>query len=254
MKGYFAFLKKEFRESIFTYKAVIMLVVLLFFGMSSPLLAKLMPQLISGMDMEGITLKIPEPTAMDSYSQLFKNLTQMGVIVLILVFCGILSKELSKGTLVLMLTKGLSRTAVILSKFTASVVVWTVSLALSVLTAYGYTVYLFKDGKADNLLFSVFCLWLFGVFLLALILLSSSVVSGSFGGLVFPACALFILLFLNIFPKFEKWNPVSLASKNAALIAGSAKVSNLIPALWITFAATVGILLLALAAFRKAKL
>lgn len=254
MKGYLAFVKKEFRESIAAYRAVILLAVFLFFGITSPLLAKLLPQIFSQMDMQGIKLTIPEATAMDSYAQFFKNVSQMGLVVLLLVFCGMLSKELSQGTLVLMLTKGLSRSAVILSKFTVSAVIWTVSLVLSSLTAYGYTVYLFKDQPVKHLPFSVFCLWLFGIFILALILLSSSLVGGSFGGLAVTVGVLCVLLILNVVPKISKWNPVTLASQNAALLTGGAKVSEMVPILWITFAAVAAVLVLALAVFRKAKL
>lgn len=254
MKNYVVFLKKELRENVANYKAIIMAAAFLLFGMMSPLLAKLMPEILSGMDLNGMKIQIPQATAMDAYAQLFKNLTQMGLLVFLLVFCGILSNELTKGTLVLILTKGLSRNTVILSKFTAALLVWTVSLALSVVTAYGYTVYLFPEGKANHLLFSVFCLWLFGVFLLALILLSSSAIGGSFGGLVLPAAVLFVLLILNVFPKMEKWNPITLASKNVELISGSAKISEMIPLVWLTAAASVVVLAAALALFRKARL
>lgn len=254
MRGYFAFVKKEFRESISTYKAVIMLAVFLFFGMSSPLLAKLLPQLLSGMDLNGMTIQIPKPTALDSYAQLFKNLTQMGLLVFLLVFCGILSKELTKGTLTLLLTKGLSRDAVILSKFTVTTILWSVSLVLASLTAYGYTVYLFPEGKISHLPFSVLCLWMFGVLLLALIFLSSALIPGSFGGIILPAVIIFVLLFLNLFPKFEKWNPITLASQNVALLSGSEKVSELIPLVWITFGTAAVILVLALAVFRKVRI
>lgn len=116
MRGYLAFVKKELLEQVRTYKLLILFLVFFIFGMLSPLMAKLMPEILSQMPMDGITITIPDPTAIDSYSQFFKNLTQMGLIVLVLLFSGTLTTELSKGTLINVLTKGLTRYAVILAK------------------------------------------------------------------------------------------------------------------------------------------
>ena len=46
--------------------------------------------------------------------------------------------EIQKGTLVLMVTKGLSRTAVLCSKFTVAVLLWTASYAVWYGSTYGY--------------------------------------------------------------------------------------------------------------------
>ena len=128
MRGYLAFVKKELLEQVRTCKLLILLLVFLYFGMLSPLMAKLMPEILSQMPMDGITITIPDPTAIDSYSQFFKNLTQMGLIVLVLLFSGTLTTELSKGTLINVLTKGVTRYAVILAKYTVALVLWSFAL------------------------------------------------------------------------------------------------------------------------------
>lgn len=254
MNGYFAFTKKELVESWKTSRALIMLAVFFLFGMMSPLLAKLMPEIMAGVDMAGLVIKIPEPTVLDAYGQFFKNLTQMGLIVFLLVFSGMLSHEITRGTLINMLTKGLSRSAVILAKFSVSLLIWTVSLALAGATTYGYTVWLFQDGSANNLLFALFCLWLFGAFILAAILLSSTLIRGSLGGLGLTAGLLIVLLLLGIFPGLEKWNPVSLAAKNVQLMAGTVAVRSLGPVIWVTVSATIVFLGAAVLTFRKNRL
>lgn len=227
MRGFLAFTKKEFLEQLRTYRWLIVLAVFFLFGMMSPLLAKLTPDILSSMDMGGIKLELPKPTLMDAYAQYFKNMTQMGILVVLLVFGGLLSNELVKGTLVNILSKGLSRAAVLLSKYTAAVILWSLGFLLSAAVNYAYTVYLFKDGSAPNLMFSLFCLWLFGCFIIALILLSSVAAPGSFGGLILSAAVLAILLVIGIFPKTEKYNPVTLVSKNTALLNGTGKPDDL---------------------------
>ena len=73
MNGYLAFMKKEWMEQIRTYKLFILLVVFFIFGMLSPLTAKLMPELLSQFPIEVMTIILPEPSAIDSYTQFFKN-------------------------------------------------------------------------------------------------------------------------------------------------------------------------------------
>lgn len=254
MRGFAAFTKKEFLEQLRTFKGFILLAVFFLFGMMSPLTAKLMPEIFKNMDIEGMTIAIPEPTVIDAYSQFFKNMSQMGVLVLLLVFGGMLSNELMRGTLVNMLAKGLRRYTVILSKFTAATALWSVGYLLAIVTTYGYTVYLFPGAGVPNLAFSLFCLWIFGCFLLSLILLSSTLAEGNFGGLILSGAALVLMLMLNILPKAEEYNPITLASKNVALLSGEQEVSGLLPAVGITVLMTVVCLVIAMLLFRKKRL
>ena len=167
MRGFIAFTKKEFLESLRTYRCLILISVFFLFGMMSPLLAKLMPEILAGVEMQGMSIMLPEPTAMDAYSQFFKNMTQMGILVLLLVFGGMLSGERSRGTLVPILAKGLQRHTVLLSKFISAVMLWTMAYITAAVVNYGYTRYLFRATVVNSLAFSLFCLWLFGCLILA---------------------------------------------------------------------------------------
>ena len=100
---------------------------------------------------EGIKISLPEATIFDSWAQFFKNTTQMGLIVLVIIFSGLISNELSKGTLINMLTKGLSRKTVVLSKFTSSTLVWTLAYFLSALVTFLYSMLFWEDTQVENL-------------------------------------------------------------------------------------------------------
>lgn len=254
MRSLIAFTKKELIEQVRTFKILIMLSVFFLFGMMSPLLAKAMPDILSGVTGEGITIIVPDPTKLDAYAQFFKNATQMGIIVLLLVFGGVLSNELSKGTLINILSKGLPRHTVILSKYLAALILWTASYVISVFTCYGYTLYMFESAAVDNLWFALFCFWVFGAFVIALIFLSSTIAGGNFGGLVLTAIILGGLLIGNIFPQIAEYNPVSLMLNNMELLIGTKKVSDLMAVVWITIALSFGSLLLSIIMFRKKKL
>jgi ABC-2 type transport system permease protein len=254
MKGYIAFTRKEIIEQIRTFKWLIIVTVFFIFGMLSPLTAKLMPIILSGMKVEGMEIIFPDPTAMDSYVQFFKNVTQMGIVVILLVFGGTLSNELTRGTLINILAKGLRRHTVILSKYTAALLLWTMGYVVASVTTYGYTLYLFGAFEVENLVFSLLCFWLFGCFVIALIFLSSTLTGGNFGGLILTALALVVMLMLNISPKVEKFNPITLAAKNVKLLAGLQQVEGMLITIWITISLTVLCLLLSMIFFNKKKI
>lgn len=254
MRGFLAFTKKELLEGLRTYRCLILLAVFFLFGMVSPLLAKLMPEIFAGMELQGMQIILPEPTVMDAYGQFFKNLTQMGILVLLLVFGGMLSGELSRGTLVTILAKGLPRHMIIISKFMSAVLLWTLAYGMAVVVNYGYTEYLFEKTAVSNLGFAVFCLWLFGCLILALILLSSTIASGNFGGLILSACSVVLMLIINVFPSMEKYNPISLSSRNVAILSGEVNIADMLPSVIVTGCLLLGSTLLSVMLFQRKKL
>ncbi|NLG89086.1 MAG: ABC transporter permease subunit [Clostridiaceae bacterium] len=254
MTGYLAFLKKEVIEYIRTYKLFIMLIVFAVFGITNPLMAKLMPEILESLATDGVIITFPEPTAYDAWTQFFKNATQIGLVVIVILFSGILSSELSKGTLINLLTKGLSRTAVILSKFTCMVMAWTVSIALCFGLTYGYTMYLFPEDQTSNLLFSVLCLWLFGLFLLAALLFSASLTKSNYGCLLITGVVVLVCMLMNIIPALHKYNPISLSTDNIGLIVNSIDVTSLYSVILISCLLSLIFVSLSVLIFRKKQL
>ena len=74
MRAYAAFTAKEFTEYTRTYKLLVIGLVFLLFGISSPLAAKFMPEIISQFMPAGIEITITEPAALDSWMQ-FLNIS-----------------------------------------------------------------------------------------------------------------------------------------------------------------------------------
>ena len=76
MKGYIAFVKKEFVENLKNYRFLILFAIFAIFGMSSAFLAKFTPEIISAF---GAGLEITEePTALDAWQQFYKNISGIG--------------------------------------------------------------------------------------------------------------------------------------------------------------------------------
>lgn len=224
MRAFIAMTRKEFLESMRTYKLLIVAAVFLLFGILNPITAKMMPELLSSMMPEGINVTLDEPHAIDSWIQFYKNMSTQ-LILFIIVFSGIVPGELSKGTLVHLLTKGLSRKVVILSKFAAAIFVWTAGYLICFGTTYAYTLYLLP-GRLSNIAFSAFGMWLFGVLQISVMLLGG-VLSGSiYGSLLLTGGFAGALMLLNIAPKLAAYNPYLLSSGSVSLLSSDADVSD----------------------------
>lgn len=254
MSNFTSFLKKECLESIRTYKLMMLLLIFVIFGITNPLMAKLLPELLGGMVTDGISISMPPPTALDAWTQFFKNSTQIGLLVVVIVFSGVLATELSKGTLIIMLTKGLSRTAVILSKFTCMVLIWTLSIALCFGLTWGYTCYLFPDGTTQHLGFSVFCLWLFGVFLLAWLMFAATLTKNNYGAMLFTGAMVVVCALINFSAAMHAYNPLSLITDNVGLLTNASSVSSLYAAVAITAVLSLLLIAAAVLVFRKKQL
>ncbi len=251
MKAYIAFTKKEFKECSRTYKLFLMVTFFLLLGMLNPITAKITPMLLDSFMPEGITITISEPTSLDSWAQFFKNVPQMGLIIMVIIFSGIMANEFSRGTLINMLTKGLPRNIVVLSKFTMASVIWTISYSVCFLTTYFYTAYFWNDEGIVNLIPAAFCVWLFGILLLSIIILGGVLFKGYSGGLLFTGGFTVVLFLLNILPFIQKYNPVMLVSGNMAFITGVMESSEFMLPVIISITCTAIFLTLSVLLFNK---
>lgn len=233
MKHYLVFLKKEIIESVRTKKLLIVFVVFMLLGVLNPLTAKITPEIIKNLAPGGNQIELPEPSAIDSLEQFFKNTKQMGIIVFLITFSGIMTNEISRGSLVNVLTKGLTRKSVILSKHTLMGIVWTLSIIASFTITWVYTINLFPEAEINNLLFSIFCIWLFGIYLLTILLFASILTNSNYGNLLILGLITVVSLIINMSEKVEKYNPITLSAKNKELIKGVIEPSYLYPCIGI---------------------
>ena len=121
MKGFAAFFKKEWLENLHNHRLLILAALFLIFGITNAPLAKYTPELLAALA-DGFTLNVA-PVALDAWTQFFKNASSLGMSVVIILFGSTLANEYSRGTLVLLVTKGLSRRVVILAKYAVSALI-----------------------------------------------------------------------------------------------------------------------------------
>ena len=124
-----AFLKKEWMELVRTGRLLLLLLVFILFGIMNPAIAKLTPwmmEIMAGQLAEsGFTLTAVTVDAMTSWSQFYKNIP-MALLLFVLLFGGIFTSEYQKGTLIPVVTKGLSRRRIAAAKMVLLLGTWTV--------------------------------------------------------------------------------------------------------------------------------
>lgn len=256
MKSLIAFMKKEFTEQLRSGRLMILGLLFVLFGIMNPAIAKLTPWLLETLSdslaESGMMVTDVKVSAMDSWVQFYKNLP-LGLIAFILLESSIFTKEYTSGTLVLSLTKGLKRYKVVVSKTVVPTVLWTIGYWMCFGITYGYNAYFWDNSVAQNLIFSVVCWWLFGVMVIALMVLFSTVSSANTGVLLGTGGMVLAFYLVGLLPKCGKYLPTYLMDGNS-LIYGLAEVKTYMPSLMIAIAVSVICLAISIPIFNRKQL
>lgn len=221
MKSFLAFFKKEFLDSIRSHKALILIILFTAFGIMNPAIAKLTPWLLEIMAEEladsGMNITVIEVDAFTSWQQFYKNIP-MALIAFVFIYSNIFTKEYESGTLILMLTKGLKRYKVVLSKLLLMLIMWTLGYYLCFGVTYIYTAYYWDNSIVNNLLFTSFNWYLFGVFVISLVVLFSVIFKNISGVLLNTSFIVIIIYIISLIPRLTNYMPTSLMNAGSLMI------------------------------------
>jgi ABC-2 type transport system permease protein len=222
MKGFGAFFSKELLEIRRTWRIWVIPGMLVFFALTSPIIALVTPRLVSSLagSQPGLVIRMPEATATDAYAQFLKNLAQLVLIAIVIAGAGIVSGERSSGTAVLTLTKPVSRAAFVLAKVLSQ---W---LLVAVFTAIGTII----CAALPNALFgpmpwlplvAAVSLWLANAMLMVVVMTFFSAWFASRGAAAGAGLAfMFLTLLLGLWPRAVSHSFVGLLSLASAALTG----------------------------------
>lgn len=246
--------RKEMMEQWRSRRLLIVAAVLALFGLASPLLAKLTPDLLKSIpDMPaGLADMIPPPTLTDAVVQYVKNMNQFGILLALLMSMGSVAQEKERGTAAMMLTHPLPRLTFLLAKFLALAVTFAVSLALAALGCWYYTLLLFEALPwGPFLALNGLMLLAFLVYAAATLLCSTLARSqGAAAGLAFAV--LLLLGGMGSLPRLREYMPGRLFDWGSVLVLGGGEAAW--PALWISLGLIAAALLAAWLIFRHQEL
>ena len=214
MKQLTAFVKKEFTEVCRNNRLLVCVILFVLFGIMNPATAKITPWLMKTMSSDlaatGIVIADIKVNALSSWEQFFKN-TPIAMVIFVLMFSGIVAAELQKGTLINMVTKGMPRWKIIVSKTIMMLNLWTGVYYLSYGITYFYSEYFWDNSIASHLGFSSLGMYLLGIWLISLIVLMSSFAQNMSGVALGVAGGYFVCYLLNMIPDASKYLPTGLA-------------------------------------------
>lgn len=221
MKPLLAFVKKEYLEAARTGKLLILILLFVLFGIMNPAAAKLTPwmmEMLSDTIAEsGLIVTNIQVDAMASWTQFFKNIP-MALIAFVLIFSDLFTKEYKSGTLLLVLTKDLSRYEVVFAKTLLLLSLWTFCYGVCFAITYGYNAYFWDNGIVNNLFSSAAIWWLFGIWVVCLIVLFSSLLQNNTGVSLCTGGTVLLAYLLSLIPKVKVYSPTILMDTNSLLI------------------------------------
>lgn len=230
-------IKKDLLEQWRTKKILILVIVFLFVALASPIFAKLTPELLKNISVPGMIINLPEPTYVDSLDQFIKNTSQIALLVIVFVVAGAVADEKNRRTLEMLLSKPVSRTNFVLSKFVSYFVSIGLIFASASLIFYLYTVSVFSGFNFVNFSIMAGNVLLYILMIVSITILASTFVKNSIaaGGIGFISFILFGTIF-SLFDKIKDFSPNLIFSNYKDVVANGWSHDLLAPLLIIVFA------------------
>lgn len=256
MRQFIAFTKKEYLELLRTGKLILLVIIFVLFGIMNPAIAKLTPWMMDLMSEQlaesGMQVTAVEVDALTSWAQFFKNMP-MALIIFLILFCGILTTEYQKGTLINVVTKGMKRWKIFCAKLGVMAIVWTLGFLMSYGITYGYNAYFWDNSVAHNISAAVGCFYLCGLWLISVLALAS-VFCNSSGAVMLAVGAAFAASYLlGLFPAIKEYTP-SYLLQSAGLLTDLNEGADYLWAAAVTVVLIVLGCILSVAAFNRKNL
>ncbi len=226
-----AFIKKEWMEQLRTNKLLIIMIVSVMMGIMAPAVAKLTPVLFESMAdtlaEQGIAgIEIGEVTALTSWQQFYKNISML-VIVFVIMYSGSYTTEYQRGTLINIVTKGMPRTKILVSKLLVQLVVWTMAYVVNFVTTYVYTEYYWDNSEVRNCIFAGLMVYVFGIWVIGIMTLASSLGDTNMSVLLMTGGVVAVCYILSIAPDVAEYMPTKLLGA-VELLNGAVEQENYI--------------------------
>lgn len=230
MNGALVFAGKEVREIVRTWRIWVLPAILIFFAVTGPVLARFTPEIVgslAGDQLGGITF--PAATYLDAYGQWIKNLSQITLFALIIIYGGIVSAETSSGTAVLVLTKPMSRAAFVAVKAAVHAAFLAVVLLVGALITWALTAAVFGEAPGSPLWRSSLVWLVLGVLFIAVMTFLSVVIPSAAGAAGAGIGVYIVLAVAAIVKPLSDYSPAGLMGQATTLAADTATPSSLWP-------------------------
>lgn len=222
---------KEGQEIRRTWRIWVLPAIVMFFAVVGPPLAKITPELLGSLTAATPgSLGLPDATFSDAYGQWIKNLSQIVLFTIIIMYGGVVSSEIREGTAAFILTKPVSRATFIAAKASVHAVFITVVFALGTFTTWAVTLLTFGSAPSGQLWGAAFLLLLYGILALSYTMLFSVLIPAP-AGAAGTGLGIYALLAVGAaWDPLATFGPAAVPGIAAAIAAGQEHVSPAWPA------------------------
>lgn len=227
MNSFNAYIYKEFKESIKEKRLFTLFISFFIFAIITPPMIKLLPEILkNSSDVQMLVLPDTTPLiSIQNYSG--KTLSQIGAMLICLLFGGLICNEFSTRKILFPLTKGASKTMVVFSKgfYYSLSIIFVLTLCIVSCGLYSNMLFTGESLKIINLLAGSLEIALYFVFLYCIVLFFSSIYSKPIPASI-SALTVHIILMILLSKNHSVFNPLELMN-NGNLYSGKLLVSNI---------------------------
>ena len=171
----FKLLKYDFYHLRKTSKFIVFPIVIIIFAILSPITARYMNELLDlALADSGINITLTDPVVLDSYLQYIGNLYETVLFVVLFVGVGFFIKDKTKGLLPLVLSKPISKTKYLISKFVSLNILILVSLLIGYLVFSYYTYFIFNEIDMFGMFLTTILFFVYVIYLLSISLFTAT--------------------------------------------------------------------------------
>ena len=203
----FAFFKKEIKEILRAPRYITLFILFVAFGILSPATAKFMNEIFVLFAVD-IPIVLPDPHYLDAWEQIFKNTNTLLIIVYMIMLSGSIVSEKIKGSILLVLSKNVSRSNFVLSKVFAGYLVFFVCFTASLLIGMLYTQILFQEVWFSGAGYAILLSYLMGLTFTAIAIFVSIVSKSSTIAALLGFVGFTVLSIFTVIPQLFKFNPL----------------------------------------------
>lgn len=218
----------EWLRLVRTRRLAVLLGVFAFLGFTGPLTARYLGEILKALGTGGIEVAFPPPRAVDGIAEYAGNVSQIGLLVVVLIAASALAFD-GRREMALFLRTRLPVRSIVLPAYAMNVIAAALACAVGSAAAWYETVLLLGPLPVGRMVLGIFLSVLFAAFAIALTALTAALTRSTIGAAGAALALLLAMAIAGSVPAVARFLPTSLAGAITGMADGAA-VSSFAPA------------------------
>jgi ABC-2 type transport system permease protein len=211
----------EWMRLIRTRRLVALLGAYLFFGLTGPITARYLSDILGQINTPGVKVELPKPVPADGIAQFIGNASQIGLLIVVMVASSALAFDARREMAIFLRTRVTGLHAIVLPAYVVTTLAAIISLILGSLAAWYETAVLLGGLPVLRLLLGIGLSALFLAFAVAAVAFIATLVRGVLATTGVTLIVLLLMSILGNIGTLGRWLPTTLSGAMAALVRGT---------------------------------